>query len=527
MKRTPIVVLSIAAVLCLGFVAGRFTGRRSADSQTSGRRILYWVDPMHPAYRSQKPGIAPDCGMALEPVYEGDVTAVSAPLQPGAVALSAERQQLIGIRVAPASKSTGARMVRTTGRVVADENHLYKVTAGFDGWVQTLNDNPAGTLVKKNQVLASLYGPDIRTAEVNYIGFLGSVERLMVSMAPGDQNQKSIEESGRVNTEQLRLLGMGEDQIKDIGKTHRVTSSLELVAPGDGLVLFRGISSRQQFQKGTELYRIADLSKVWIVADIHGEEGALRPGTHVKVHVPEVGKTIQATVSTATPLFDDASRTLKLRLEADNPGLLLRPDMFVDVEFEASVPAGLSVPADAVLDSGLHKIVYVESADGVFEPRPIQIAAAYGDRVTIASGITEGDRIVVAGNFLLDSESRMRAAPQSAAAAPAAAPPMPPMAHANMHPAPTMDAMPAKSMKSKAMPTEPQAAAMEADVVDPVCGMSLKPSEVKYTETYQGKAIHLCSDSCRTKFLADPARFAGEKAASTAMTPDQAAPHHD
>src|ERR1035437_1094337 len=309
---------------------------------------------MHPAYRSNKPGIAPDCGMALVPVYEGEAGVPQKTLQAGDVELSPERQRLIGIRVAVASKSAGTRMLRTTGRVVPDENHLYRIQAGVDGWVESLNQSPPGTLVTKDQVLATLYSPDIRAAESAYVGFVAGVERVKGNVAP--DNLKAIEESGRVNEEQLRLLGMGDKQIKDLAASHRATSALDLVAPGDGIVLARCIAPKQRCEKGAELYRIADLSKVWIIADIHGDDGELRPGTRVKVNVPGLGKSIKATVSTATPLFDEASRTLKLRLEAENPGYLLRPDMFVDVEFESSAPTGLSIPADAVLDSGVRVV---------------------------------------------------------------------------------------------------------------------------------------------------------------------------
>jgi Cu(I)/Ag(I) efflux system membrane fusion protein len=507
MKRTAVIVAAVSGLLLFSFVAGRLTGRHGGESGTPGRRVLYYVDPMHPAYRSDKPGIAPDCGMALEPVYEGESNSPQIPLQAGAVALSLERQQLIGIRVATASKSAGVRMVRTTGRVAPDDSRLYKIQAGFEGWVELLNPNPAGTLVKKEQVLATLYSPEIRAAQNTYIGFMASIERLRQGMAEGDQ--KAIEDSSRINEEQLRLLGMGVAQIKQIATSHRVTSSLDLVAPGDGIVLSRGISAHQRFEKGLELYRIADLSRVWIVADVHSDDGELRPGTRVKVYVRELGKTIEATVTTATPLFDEASRTLKLRLEADNPGNLLRPDMLVNVEFTAPIPSGLSIPAEAVLDSGLRKIVYVETNEGVFEPRSVDVSGIYGDRVTVASGIKEGDRVVVSGNFLLDSESRMRSGGQSGPVS-----------------KPAMDAA-MKSMTKGAPISGAHPAVLPAEIRDPVCGMALKSSEVAFQQTYEGKTFSFCSDSCRQKFSADPKKYAGDKTASAAMPANQAVHAHD
>ena len=408
MNRNFAVAAGVVALVCAAFVCGRLAGRRAPEPKSTTRRVLYYVDPMHPSYRSDKPGIAPDCGMALEPVYVGDPGGnQQATLPPGGVALSVERQQMIDIRVAVAGTSTGSRTIRTTGRIVPDDNRLYRIQAGFDGWVDSLADTPPGTVVKENQALARLYGPDIRSAELNYVAFINGIER--VKQAQPDTDQKQVNASKQVSEEQLRLLGMGDKEIADLARSHHVNNALDLVAPAEGVVLSRTISPHQRFEKGAELYRIADLRTVWIVADVHGNEGEYRPGMRAKVRVPELEKAYDATVSSAVALFDEASRTLKVRLVAENPGLALRPEMFVDVEFETKAPAGLAIPSDAVLDSGLRKIVYVESSDGVFEPRTVVVAGIFGDQAIVARGIREGERVVVSGNFLLDSESRMRA----------------------------------------------------------------------------------------------------------------------
>ncbi len=515
MKRIPAIVAAVvvlAGFIVLGFVAGRMTGRSLGETNAASRKVLYWVDPMHPSYKSDKPGIAPDCGMALEPVYADGGDSSAAPLPPGSVSLSSERQQLIGIRIGTVNKSAGFRTVRTTGRVTPDENTLYKVLAGTQGWIESLNDNPPGTLVKKGQQLAVLYSPDFRTAETTYLGFVVSLDRLKQGMSKDDQ--RLVEDSSRFNEEQLRLFGMGEAQLKQLRETRRQTSTINLMSPGNGIVLARGISPRQRFETGQELFRIADLSKVWIVADIHGDNSEIPPGARVKVRVPELGKTLVATVTSSTPLFDQTTRTLKLRLEADNPGLLLRPDMFVDVEFQEKMPQGLSIPADALLDSGTHKIVYVEKTQGVFEPRPVEVSGAYGDRVMITRGLSEGERIVVSGNFLLDSESRMR------------------MAGSQGSPSQSADgaAMDHKSMESmqegkkKIAPTAANAA---ETVRDPVCGMTFKAGQAKFTEDYNGKTLYFCSDSCHKKFLADFAKYAASTQESELTAKDRAAMKHD
>ncbi len=409
MKKTAAIGAVLAFALA-AFLVGRYSGGSRRKDGTASQRILFYVDPMHPAYRSDQPGIAPDCGMALVPVYEGDDPAAKLQLQPGAVYLDPEKQRLIGVSVQTVEKNSGSRLIRTTGRVEADETRLHRVMAGAEGWVESVENNTEGTLVKKDQVLATVYSRDFRNAEQAYLGSIASVAS--VDRFRGTQEQEAAtrpsDANMRINEEQLRALGMGEPQIKELAKTHQITRDVTLNSPIDGVVLSRSVSAGQRFEPGDEFYRIADLTSVWITADIFSNEAQLfRPGTRVQVSVRERAKTVYATVSQDPPVFDPTSRTLKLRLEARNPDLLLRPDMFVDLEFSSKAPPGVSIPQEAILDSGLQKVVYVETSDGVFEPRRVTVGAAYGDYITVTSGLRFGDRIVIAGNFLIDSESRM------------------------------------------------------------------------------------------------------------------------
>jgi membrane fusion protein, copper/silver efflux system len=480
MNKTTAVCATLLFVIG-AFVAGRYTGKpRPSFEHGATRRVLYYVDPMHPAYRSDKPGIAPDCGMPLEPVYEGEDSTTKLGLPAGAVSISGDKQQLIGVRVETVGKNSGSRLIRTIGRVEADDNRVYRLMAATEGWVQSLQNSPAGTIVKKNDLLAMFYSREFRNVEQAYLGSLASLERL--KKAPDDANGTG-DANLHINEEQLRALGMGDPQLKDLARTRQLTRYVEITSPIDGIVLQRSISPMQRFDKGAELYRIADLTKIWILADLFGDEARLlAPGTRVKVTVRELSKTLYAQVSQAPALFDPASRTLKLRLEADNPGLVLRPDMFVDLEFNAKVPAELSIPQEAVLDSGLRKIVYVETSDGVFEPRPVETGAAYGGSITVTRGLVVGDNVVVSGNFLIDSESRLHSA------------------------LPTFSS----ARTSAAQPTQTAA----AEDRDPVCGMKLEPKQVQssgHVEKYHGELFHFCSDNCQKKFQHDPGKYADVK----------------
>ena len=225
MNRNYALVAAVLGLVGAAFVSGRFTGNHRPEStQATGRRVLYYVDPMHPSYRSDKPGIAPDCGMALEPVYEGDASPNPQAAAAGGRGAERERQQLIGIRVAVAGISAGLRSVRTTGRIVPDDNRLYRIQAGFDGWVASLADTPPGTVVKENQALARLYGPDIRSAELNYVAFMNGIER--VKQAQPDTDPKQVNASKQVSEEQLRLLGIGDKEIADLAQSHHVSNTL-------------------------------------------------------------------------------------------------------------------------------------------------------------------------------------------------------------------------------------------------------------------------------------------------------------
>jgi RND family efflux transporter MFP subunit len=478
----PAAVGSLVLIAVGAFIAGRFTGPSSSNNKATSKKILYYVDPMHPAYKSDKPGTAPDCGMALEPVYEGDNLSAKLTLPAGAVAITAEQQQLIGVRVEKVEKNSGSRTIRTTGRVAPDDNRVFRLMAGTDGWIRDLQDNPAGTVVKKDQLLATFYSREFRNAEQAYLGSLASIERVK-GTRDGD-DQRLSDSSVRVNEEQLRTLGMGEPQIRELAKTRQVTGDISLVAPVDGVVLSRTITPQQRFEKGTEFYRIADLSKVWVVADVFSDDTAsLRPGSKATVMVRELGKTVTATVSSSPPLFDATSRTLKLRLETDNPGMFLRPEMYVDIEFRAPAPTGISVPAEAILDSGMQKIVYLETSDGVFEPRPVELGGSFANRVTIKRGLAEGDRVVTSGNFLIDSESRMK---------PAAL----------------------RSVNEKPVSSGHAGEARQESTTDPVCGMSIdreKSVSSGLKETYRGETYYFCSDKCHKQFMEEPGKYINDR----------------
>ena len=235
-----------------------------------------------------------------------------------------------------------------------DERLIYRLNAAVEGWIREAGDNSTGSVVKKDETLAIIYSPEFLAPIQAYLYMLSSLDRFQAS---GKETPAQIEIT-RLNVQQyiesLRNLGMSDLQIKEIEQGRQYTENIRIIAPATSFILARNISTGQRFERGLELYRLADLRRVWVLADLFENEAQyIQPGEKVKVTYPYQKKTFQATVSEVLPIFDPATRTLKVRLELDNPDYLLRPDMFVDVDFPIKLPPSVNVPVDAVMDSGL------------------------------------------------------------------------------------------------------------------------------------------------------------------------------
>jgi Cu(I)/Ag(I) efflux system membrane fusion protein len=401
---------SILAVVLAGafFLAGAWYNQRATvkGSVREGRRILYYQDPMHPAYKSDKPGIAPDCGMRLVPVYadsESESRDSHASPSPGSVQITPEQQRTIGLQTETVTPTAGTQTLRVLGRVAPDETRIYPLVAANDGWVRNAGPIVVGGIVQKDDLLATFYNREFLTAQQTYLWALDTMDR-----SKNNENQLKLSQGQlKAAEDQLEYLGMGEAQIREIARTRKVANDIEFRSPVAGLVMARNAFTGLRFSRGEQLFRVADIHHIWILADVFENDARLLHMAR-SATVRYQDRQFPARISNALPQFDPGSRALKVRLEMENPDFLLRPDMFVDVEFEVALPKGIAVPVDAVIDSGLHKTVYVETADGDFTPRPVETGWRMGDNVQITKGLEPGERIVVAGNFLLDSESRMK-----------------------------------------------------------------------------------------------------------------------
>jgi membrane fusion protein, copper/silver efflux system len=327
-------------------------------------------------------------------------------------------------------------------------------------------------------LLATLYNREILTAEQALIYALTAMDRFKKEGLDSPDQVDATNAQITSAEDNLRALGMGDQQIQEIARTRKRSQDIVILSPVSGLVLSRNIYPGLRFERGTELYRLVDLSRVWILADLFQNEAHhFRPGVTARVAIPHQKISLPARVTDVPPQFDPATRTLKVRLEAANPGLVLRPDMFVDVELPVRLEAAVAVPADAVLDSGLRKTVFVDRGGGSFEPRQVETGWRMGDRVQVTRGLQPGERVVASGAFLLDSEARMK----GAAAA--------------------------------------KAAVSEAVAKDPSCGMEMDPARAAGKAEYKGRIYYFCSRSCQETFEKDPARYAGSERVAEAGGP--------
>lgn len=385
---------------------------RQADHGHPGAqagRILYYVDPMHPSYRSDRPGKAPDCGMDLQAVYaDGDASA-RAGTTDGTIHVSRDRRDVIGIQTGRVERSAVTQTLRAFGRVALDEGRIFPVITSSEGWVtQIARGASTGDVVREGQPLASVFGRDYSTAQRTFLYALRASENPPPGL-PGD-SQEQLAITLQEATKALQGLGFTDAQIQQLTKTRQVRLDVTLAAPASGVIVARNVFQKQRFDRGAELFRIADFRHVWIVADVFGSDAEyIRSGTAVQVTLPDrPSARFRAIVSDALAHFDGGSRSLKVRLSVENPQLVLRPDMFVDLAFPMTFAETTTIPADAIVESGPGHTVFVERSDDTFEARAVETGWHHGGRVQIVRGLSPGETIVVSGHFLLDSERRLR-----------------------------------------------------------------------------------------------------------------------
>ncbi|MFK4046224.1 efflux RND transporter periplasmic adaptor subunit [Roseomonas mucosa] len=338
------------------------------------------------------------------PVFEEEAN------QPaGTVTVSPERVQLLGVRTEAATQRTMTRSIRAVGTIAVDERRLAVVAPRFEGWIQKLLVNETGQPVRRGQPLFEVYSPDLALAEQEYV-----VARRM--------------DGGIANAalSRLRNFDLPEEEVTRLRRTGIVSRALTLTSPMDGVVLEKAALQGMRFAPGEMLYRIADLSTVWLLADVFEQDlGIVGPGQEASIALTSYpDRRFTGVVTFVYPTVNATTRTARIRVEIPNPDQLLKPDMYATVEIAAALGSTpvVTVPDSAVLDTGTRQAILVERAPGRYEPRTVSVGRRADGQVEIRAGLSAGERVVVGANFLIDAESNLRAALQSFTAPPPQAP---------------------------------------------------------------------------------------------------------
>jgi Cu(I)/Ag(I) efflux system membrane fusion protein len=391
--------------------------------------------PMHPSIVQDQPGKCPICGMDLVAM----TAAPASPGDPGAsaveglapVTIDPSRQQLIGLRTAPVTEGKVGGTWRTNGRVAMDETRVRRVTLKVPAFVERVYADFTGKPVQRGEPLFSVYSPELLAAQEEYLLALRTRQALGQTGGMSADGDALVAAARR----KLQLWDVPQATLERLAETGEATRALTLVSPISGVITRKDVVEGARLEMGATPYEIVDLSRVWVLADVY--ESELR---HVKVGMPATlqlkafpHRIFAGKVSFLDPVLDPATRTVKVRLEFPNPDGDLRPEMFGEVVLRGTTREGLRIPSDAVIPTGNAQVVFVALGDGRFQPREVRLGESDGKSVEVTSGLKAGDQVVTGANFLVDSESRLRAslaalAASSQGGAPAAPPPSSPPA---------------------------------------------------------------------------------------------------
>ena len=328
----------------------------------------------------------------------------------GAVVIPAVMRQLIGVRSAPAGVAVLGQEIRAVGTVGYDERGFTQVTVKTSGWVREVLVDSIGRPVRKGEPLFTLYSPDLLATQDEYLLAVKTQAQLAASpLAEVKANAASLVASTR---ERLRLWDVTDAQMATLERRGTAEPVLTVYAPSSGIVLKREALPGKYVEPGTTLYEVADLSTIWISADIYESEVAAvtlnQPASVTFAAYP--GETFRGNVSYIYPTLNTEARTVRVRLELPNPGLKLKPGMFGTVTVQTDAVRTLVVPKEAVLDTGLRQLVFLDRGEGAYAPYPVKLGRRSQDDVEVLEGLKEGDRIVTSANFLLDAESKLASA---------------------------------------------------------------------------------------------------------------------
>jgi len=386
-------------------------GHSVAGAPASAKKARLFQCPMHPAITSDHPGDCPICGMKLVEVdphkSESSGQATSQDKGMAAVTIDPSRQQLIGLRTAKVSQGAVGGTWHTVARIEVAPTHVRKTNVKVEGFVERIFVDFVGQTVRKGQPLFSIYSPALLAAQNEYLLALQTKDALAKGGALADNSNTMVAAARR----RLELWDVPASELDRLTTTREPSKTMTLVSPIAGVVTAKNVVQGAKVGPGEAPYEITDLSEVWAMADAY-ESDLLRikPGMNAVLTLAAYpNREFLGSVSFIDPVFDPKSRTVKVHLHFMNPKRELKPEMFGELTLQGVTRDGLRVPADAVIRAGSQDVVFLASGDGKFEPRVVQLGAKNGDDVEVTGGLDLGQEVVTRANFLVDSESQLRA----------------------------------------------------------------------------------------------------------------------
>lgn len=385
-------------------------GQKGKGRSEGERKILYWRAPMDPTYTSDKPGKSP-MGMDLVPVYADEAAGEGS--SANTIKIDPTFVQNIGVQTTPVKRQDIPFTIRTVGNVTYNDEQVHWVNTKYDGWIEKVYINYVGQPVKKGQKLFEIYSPQLVTTQQEYLDALDYAEKLSTSPYPDiKERARSLLESSR---QRLAYWDIPNDQIAELEKTRKLLRTLSVVSPVTGMVVEKMDQALEGMhaKAGMNLYKIVDLSTIWVEADIFENQIPwLKTGQPATLEFPyQPGRKFRGRIRYIYPYFDDKTRTMRVSLSLPNPGLEFKKDMYVNVTFD--VPSAhnvITVPEEAVIHSGERNVIVLSRGNGEFEVRDVTLGLNGSGLYEVKQGLKEGEEIVVSSQFLIDSESNLKEA---------------------------------------------------------------------------------------------------------------------